>query len=406
MTPPVDPISGAAHLPLAELSPNDAAALDRLAERGFTDPQDETERRLLALLDLLDAEPPSDRAARVEAVHLLVRRAAESESVAPELHPLDQEALDALVNGGHRLDRVPRSLRQRAEVAAAIGRVLTQTEPAVDFSADLADRTLARIQEEVDAESESLRFDRHRLTAPSVRWADLVSIAAVFLLCASVLWPVLQAGRSQARRFAATAQLGSVASAFGAYAEDHGGAMPVATPQFEGSWMQVGQAGRSNSANLYTIIRAGYAPIDRLASPGNPNAPTKASDPEARDWGRLLEVSYSYRLLPAHLRSTWASDRQPSATPVLADRSPVTLATAEGRTTPPDANSPNFDGLGQHVLFEDGSVAFLESPVVNGDNIWLPAVIEKFLERIPGRVELKGDMSEIPNSPADVFLGP
>src|SRR5690606_36669266 len=116
----------------------------------------------------------------------------------------------------------------------------------------------------------------------------------------------------------------------------------------------------------------------------------------------LLEVSYSYRLLPAHHRSTWARDSQPSATPVLADRSPVTLAMAEGRTTTPDANSPNFDGLGQHVLFEDGSVAFLESPVVNGDNIWLPAVIEKFLGRIPGRVELKGDMSEIPNSPADV----
>jgi hypothetical protein len=93
---------------------------------------------------------------------------------------------------------------------------------------------------------------------------------------------------------------------------------------------------------------------------------------------------------------------------VLADRSPVVIRILRGQPVNPSASSVNHRSAGQHVLFNDGSTAWITTPVLeNGDNIWLPRSIERQIDEIlrqHGRRPLSG--TETPEDANDVFLGP
>jgi hypothetical protein len=70
--------------------------------------------------------------------------------------------------------------------------------------------------------------------------------------------------------------------------------------------------------------------------------------------------------------------------------------------------SPNHRGQGQHALFADGSVRWLETPVLpSGDNIWLPKPIEMLIDlaaKRQGLEPLRG--TEAPADRTDSFVGP
>jgi hypothetical protein len=93
---------------------------------------------------------------------------------------------------------------------------------------------------------------------------------------------------------------------------------------------------------------------------------------------------------------------------VSADRSPVVLRAVRGQLMDPFANSPNHQGAGQHVLYNDGSAGWLRMPVLEaGDNIWLPRAVEIRLEQMTGRGPIQPlSGTEIPGGADDVFLGP
>src|SRR5690606_33034858 len=131
-----------------------------------------------------------------------------------------------------------------------------------------------------------------------VRLADLASVAAVVLIGAGLVLPVLSAVREQARRAACLTNLGSTASAMSSYAHSNRDSLPMATASLGGGhWWDVGSPRSSNSANLYTLARDGYVTLATLACPGNPSAPTRVPSPDARDWRRLEEISYSYQIM-------------------------------------------------------------------------------------------------------------
>jgi hypothetical protein len=123
------------------------------------------------------------------------------------------------------------------------------------------------------------------------------------------------------------------------------------------------------------------------------------------DWGRIEEVSYSYQNLFAAERPSWSASQR---TIVLIDRSPVILKAYMGRPIDPIENSPNHGGRGQAALFNDGSLEWLRSPVLeNGDNIWLPRQVELAIRRLthPRSADpLQG--TESPDGTDDVFVGP
>jgi hypothetical protein len=133
----------------------------------------------------------------------------------------------------------------------------------------------------------------------------------------------------------------------------------------------------------------------------------------AEDWQASEQISYSYQNLFAHDRPRWV---QPERTVVLADRSPVVPRALRGEWVNPLGNSDNHQGHGQNVLWSDGSVAYLRTPVLaSGDNIWLPRQLEQALAEV-ARLQAQGQRPDhtpfhlegrlTPAGATDVFLSP
>lgn len=407
------------------LEPNDVLRLDALVEGAFAardDTQratlDQRGRKVLELLELLDtpASPPQtggselstqDRRSLlidVTMARVLRQRRADQEAAdtaaviwpATEdqtLAPADAEAMNALVTDGWD--------SSRADGSERVSSLLSLLDAGVGRASDsLVDRTLSRIQGEIDSRERRLRLtpEAQAATQPSrgFRLADLVAVAAMLLIGTAILWPVLVSSRANVFLNACQSNMHQAGVGFSLYANDHDGRLPR-SEEFSGDeWWHVGDPAHSHSANLYRLIREGYSPIDALACPGNPFAPTAVHDPRAKDWSSHEQVSYSFQLF-------FSSDPRFQASPgavLLTDRSPLVSRAIHDGALNPDSRSRNHAGRGQHVLFGDMRVTFLHRPyVASGDNLWLPRDVEQGL-----RGHLTG--SDRPSSPDDAFVGP
>lgn len=391
------------------LNPETAEALDRLVESGFgLDNHASAEaRRLRDLLGLLDTPIASanERQARIDLAIVMAKRAeaASVESHQDMLCDADAEALDHWVE--HGTADAPHALADRINRHES----LAQLGSAGGGQADRADRiarTMAAIEADRQLQSERMRFEQGpELKGWRMRLADVVSVAAMLLIIGSVALPAINGARNKQQMLACDANMQNSARAMSTYAGDHADYLPMAAAGFGGSWMDVGTRDRSNSANLYTMVRTGYESLDELACSGNPNAARGEPDPDAWDWRSMGEISYSYRIMPS--KGMRVSIKVPSTTQVVvaADRSPVTLRAARGLVIYPEANSPNHRGRGQYLLRLDGSSTWETSPVVGGDNVWLPRPIEQVIERARRELGLIQG-TEMPASPTDAFVGP
>ncbi|MCL4742641.1 MAG: hypothetical protein KJZ54_10610 [Phycisphaerales bacterium] len=380
------------------LSAADAAALDALVDAGFdleavADEHRGRAERIVALLD------PLRDAGIAGSARLVEDTLAHALGLEPHLCADDAAALDAWLEADGDPSLVPQAMRARAERHRALADAVCHCD-AGDREA-LVDRTLALVQATIDRDAESLAFER--AARRRVRFADVASVAAVLLIGASVLWPVLSSVRDQARRIACAANLHGAANAMSGYASLNQNALPMVTASYGGgTWWNVGKGpDRSNSANLYTLAREKYLSLSSLACPGNPNAPTVPASPEDRDWRTLDEVSYSYRVISGPQTPRWLDQTRVL---VMADRSPVVQRAVRGERVNPEASTPNHGGRGQHLLFNDGATEWHASPVLpNGDNIWLPRSLERVLHQLSGG-RLTG--RELPDGPDDAFVGP
>jgi hypothetical protein len=393
--------------PALWLTPTSASALEACFNaRAESSPSAEAHGHPLnpagRLLALLDAPVPTHDPSLVDATIARLLRAREAQG--PVLSILDDEALDAWMLRGQEVESVPASLRARAQSIETIGQALRETPSFHDSTR--ADRVLAAIQRAQDQREQ--RFREPALAASrgsSWRVRELVSIAAMLLLGVAVVLPMMSALRSRTMQTACLSNLHAVGQGVSSYAISNRNSMPMLTAGFSGEpWWDVGVPERSNSANLFTLVTNRYVRLADMACPGNPFAPRAEPTPEARDWQNLQEVSYSYQIIPKGASLDLAgSDRV-----LLADRSPIVMAAVQHRWVDPEANSPNHRSNGQHLLQADGSVIWLEAPVLEtGDNIWLPRPIERQLDELRrrhGQPSLNG--MEVPESADDVFLGP
>jgi len=388
----------------------DARALDAFVDANFdldrVEPEvrDDAERvaRLLGLLDSGSSSHLGGKRLRIERVLSALGEA--PGDTAPVLDDLSDAAVESYVMSGFRADRVPSALAGRAKVVDRIGHGLTTLSSEGEaWVNSTRHRRIEATLSAVESSEAPLEFEPVSSTRGSFRMADVVAAASILLLLSAVFVPALSAYRSNVQRSACLGNMSQAAQGFGMYAGDYRESLPMATAGFGGSWMEVGTTPeRSNSANLFTLVRTGHAGLDALACPGNDRAPTRVLEPEAVDWRSLDEVSYSYRIMsPRVAKVAVLSGRAV----VMADRSPVVIRASRGEPIIPEANSPNHGGEGQHVLRVDGTVQWTESPVVRGDNIWLPRPIEQVIHSVRSRVGLvKGN--ELPDSPDDAFLGP
>jgi hypothetical protein len=284
----------------------------------------------------------------------------------------------------------------------------------------LVSATLARVQSQIDAGEKRLVMESRPVGGRGgFRWSDLISVAAMLMLASAVIMPMVGAVRGMARQSGCQAGLGVLAGVgFGSYANDNREALPLASASPAGAvWRTVGDKMHSNSANLYKLVTDRYTrPVD-LACPGNACACRSVEPGKLEDWARSEEVSYSYRNMFAarDARPSWSGGGG-ERTVVLADRSPVFVRAVTGNWFNPVANSDNHlpawpsqgESRGQNVLYNDGSVKWLKSPVLaNGDNIWLPRSLELRIARMqePTRADpMQG--TETPADRSDVFLSP
>lgn len=346
----------------------------------------------------------------VDIAFVRAMRAAERPAAdAASLHPADQEAIDAWMLSGFDASRVPSSLRTRVRRHELIANLLAGVVPSASAPDAIINRALQAV-----ADADATRRGRLRVAPergrrlPRIRINDLVSVAAMLLIGAAVAIPILSSTRAHVRQSLCQANLGSTALAVASYAADHRDAYPVANAGFQGgTWWNVGKdRNGSNSANLFSLVTAGYAELKDLACPGNPQAVTEADQTSGFDWRQIEQVSYSYRLIPAGAPPRVHDD--PRAV-ILADRSPVVLMAIRGMPVDPESNSPNHSGRGQHLLKSDGSTQWTRSPVLEstGDNIWLPRSIENKIRALQGRPRIEPLLgNELPVTPMDVFLGP
>ncbi|HHN77153.1 MAG TPA: hypothetical protein ENK11_00560 [Phycisphaerales bacterium] len=390
------------------LSPSDAEALDAIVAAGF-DPDAvpaehrERARRIAALL-----EPMNDRPGELEHTDgTLTARVIESIRAATEqalrLSTRDDEALESCVMNGFDTSRVPPAVRPRAERHEALRRAVTTLSP--EHEQWIAAGRHVRTQAVLDAvrQPSPIPFEEPAPAPRGFRFADLLAAAAVLLIAAGLMLPVKNSMTESSRRAVCMSNLQAAGLGLGLYAMSNDEALPMATAGFGGSWSRVGDPRHSQSANLYTLVRTKHVAPWMLTCPGNPAAPSEPLDEQAMDWRTLDEVSYSYRLMPAGQNRI---DRLDGDSVVLADRSPILLAALRGQRISPETSSPNHRREGQHLLRLDDSVRWSPTPVLeNGDNIWLPRAIERFVHDARLKRGLI-DGYELPEDTEDTFLGP
>ncbi len=272
--------------------------------------------------------------------------------------------------------------------------------PADDPPDSLLESTLSHIAK---FEAQSRLTDQRPAAGNPIpfRFRELIALAAVLLLCASVLWPVLERSRNDARELTCRANLQSTSSAFARYAADHNDFLPRGAVEPNGSWYKVGQqTDESNSAHLYLLVRQNYLQVAMLNCPENENAPSQLSE-DSFDWPTYEAVSFSYQNQAQPIKID-----ERSFMPVLADKNPqfnvendqfVYLNLAD--TT----NSAMHQGRGQNVLLQDGSVHWTTEPIAPiGPSAGSPA--GDLIYKAAGVDEYKGN--ESPSRPDDAFAVP
>jgi len=316
-----------------------------------------------------------------------------------QLCEADEDALEALVMSGFDPSRVTSSLRPRAANLQNLGDLIAQSPAQLTGGQLLIERTFAQVIQT----QRVTPFEPVSSRRGSLAWADIISVAAVLLIGVSAVWPVLSTYRAHASRQACMGNLANVASAFGSYANDFRGSMPMATASLGGlPWWNVGKdPAQSNSANLFTLARKNYAGLEQLACNGNALCSRQVAD-DAMDWPALPNVSYSYFVMFGRARPAFGAPRMdadfaaPAKTVVLADASPVIRRAITGQRVFPMENSANHGGEGQTALRLDGSALWLNTPNHEGDNIWLPADVEEVLREVQQQMSQGQKRGEVP----------
>ena len=295
------------------------------------------------------------------------------------LSPDDARLLDALVENNFdptSLGSLSDDDRHRVECLMILF-CLLEDYPVGDADDTLVHATMARVARAEDDAATRLMFDAARAevegTRRRIRLPDFISLAAVILIAASVIWPTTRYLRARSIDAGCANNLRRLAWAFGQYADDYQGTMPMASAGL------VNVSGWNtevrNTLNLGPLIEGSYCERSHMHCPGHRG--------EAGD-------SYSYQWQKPGQPAIWGGARVPSL--VLGDLNPHVDAARSHKLIPTISMSPSHNGRGQNVLSADGNTIWLVTPLIRNDNIYLP----RGVDRLQTGVE--------PADMADVFL--
>lgn len=290
-----------------------------------------------------------------------------------ELTPDDRRLLDHLAEHGFE----PRVLNGlRGDDRARAQRLLSLFSLLEDYPVDDADdtlihATLARIRrsDERAARLDTSENARQIMAGGRFRWRipDLVSLAAVVLIGASILFPVLQMVRQRSVAATCATNMASLGQAFQVYARDYDNHVP---------WQAAGYGSPAKLLDPLPLVSAGYC------SHGHANCPGHG----------VILAGYSYQIHIAPEGQTLRWRGHPDEV-ILGDRNPIQDARRSASLLSPLTNSQNHAARGQNILQRDLSAHWMPVPVRGSDdNIWLPA----------GATET--DLGGLPANPMDTVL--
>jgi hypothetical protein len=201
-----------------------------------------------------------------------------------QLTEADRRLLDRLIEVEFSIEALGRLSDDERERARAILQLLNLLEdyPVEDADDTLIHATMARIDQYEDRRHQRLRMpavpadqSRQRRLMMSVRLPDLVSVAAMFLIGASILIPILNNLHKKSVDLRARSNLDYVNLAVNSYANDYDGRVPMAQAGMDSMWNTFTQ-----TLNLTPLVEGDYC---QISSPERP-APTTADG--RREFGR------------------------------------------------------------------------------------------------------------------------
>lgn len=285
---------------------------------------------------------------------------------APQLSPADADAVDLLIEHGFDAERAISARPELAERIRAAARLFGRLDriPVTAPDPSLADATLARIAIADREREERMRIRPAAAARPFVqgRWRELVAVACVVLVAMSIVFPMLDGLRDLHGASRCADNMNKLASALDTYHGDFR-AMPIAAgfgPDLSAlrSWNEY-----SGARHLSVLSDAGYCGAECVACTNN----------AARE-GYAMQ---------AHSPKAGWSWRGAARIPIVSDRNPVIDLTRRGKPIGQHTlNSVEHGGEGQNMLFTDGSVEFVRSPLLmlpafgglpaHEENLWLP----------------------------------
>ncbi len=312
----------------------------------------EQRRRMTAENDTNDANEP-------ERTHNGTARATST------LSEPDSAAIDILIEHGFDLAAAtnahPALAARLAAAHQLFGRLDSyETEP-VDES--LVDLTLARIAREDENAASRMRLEPSALPKlGSGRWHDFIAIACAAILLVSIGAPIFawMSGRNADLR--CSENLRQLGAGIAAYHGDHR-SMPMQASLLPDLTSLGGWQNYRNGKHLSSLVDGQYCSAGCTAC-GNDTT----------------GEGYAYQVPNSTASFAWAGGFR---APAVADRNPVIDLMRRGRSVGTfSMNSPEHGGRGQNLLFTDGSVEFVATPVLvlpasahlasHSENIWIP----------------------------------
>lgn len=264
---------------------------------------------------------------------------------------------------------------------------------------DLVAKTLARVEvlRDHNAMGEDIEGQGNRFRLFNWQLRDIAGIAAVLLVGASLMIPVLNEYSRNQRRYSDIASLNEAGKGFASYAMDHKMQLPRQAGLGE-RWDMVGKDPKqSNSANLFKLVKDGYTKLTTLNSADNASAPMTL-EADAQDWNNYDQVSYSYLNQFGKKPINLATVKKELV--VLANKNPYFYQKDGKLKFKMTEDQVQFYGdKGQLMLTFRGDAKWRKNPKLkNGDHIYLINRKDGLLKAYNG--------TEVPDSTSDHHLIP
>lgn len=275
------------------------------------------------------------------------------------------------------IERIERELeadelaRARLEELRRVNRLLAEDDN-IDPPMGLAANTLNLVQRQIVADDRAavaVAGKEWGETGSKMRAVDFAVVASVLGLAAVLVLPAIATLRGDQARLACADNMRQLGVAISSYAHTENGHIPFIAPN-----------GMLDNAGAFTVAlkeRELLGNVRHIICPGS-NAgvaivpsvdelrQAAASDPDrVKTLKRYMGGSYGYLMGFDQFGIYYGRSLADKTMPLVADRPP---RGEEGISSP---NSPNHGYSGQNILFADGSVRWLPSPIWRGENFFI-----------------------------------